>query len=305
VIYVGTAGWSYPQGEGRWDGLFYPRDRRVDKLAYYASHFDAVEINSSFYRPLSPEYAATWARKTPSNFRFTAKLYQKFTHPRMYQEATGSEADLRRDDFDLFKAGLAPLVDAGKLGALLAQFPASFKADDEAFTHLEDLVRQFADYRLAVELRHRSWTDNTDAARLLAESGVAWCIIDEPKFRTSVGAVPLTGRLGYFRFHGRNAADWWHGDRETRYNYLYSAPEQSGLATEVQEVAAHADDTYVFYNNHYRAKAVVNATQLKAALGQPIQADFTDEMLTTYQELTSRGATVAGSPAPRAADGGS
>jgi uncharacterized protein YecE (DUF72 family) len=305
VIYVGTAGWSYPQGEGRWDGLFYPRDGRVDHLAYYASHFDAVEINSSFYRPLSPDYAATWARKTPSTFRFTAKLYQKFTHPRMYEEATGSEPDLRRDDFERFKAGLAPLVDAGKLGALLAQFPASFKADDEAFAHLEDLVRQFADYGLAVELRHRSWTDSPDAARLLAESGVAWCIIDEPKFRTSVGAVPLTSRLGYFRFHGRNAAEWWHGNRETRYNYLYSAPEQSRLATEIQEVAAHADDTYVFYNNHYRAKAVVNATQLKAAIGQPVQTDFTVEMLDEYPELKSLGVAAESAPASRAADGGS
>jgi uncharacterized protein YecE (DUF72 family) len=302
VIYVGTAGWSYPQGEGRWDGLFYPRDRRVDHLTYYASHFNAVEINSSFYRPLSPDYAQTWARKTPADFRFTAKLYQKFTHPRMYTEATGDEADLRRDDFERFKAGLAPLAEAGKLGALLAQFPASFKADAEAYTHLEDLIRQFVDYGLAVELRHRSWTDSPDAARLLEESGVAWCIIDEPKFKTSVGAVPLTGRLAYFRFHGRNAAEWWHGDRETRYNYLYSAPEQSGLAAEVADAAAHTEDTYVFYNNHYRAKAVVNATQLKAALGQPVQADFTAEMLSSYPELGTLVTPSAAAPLERAAE---
>src|SRR5262249_27414258 len=151
----------------------------------------------SFYRPLSPDYAASWARKTPSTFRFTAKLYQKFTHPRMYEEATGGEADLRRDDFERFKSGLAPLVDAGKVGALLAQFPASFKADDDASSHLEDIVRHFAEYGLAVELRHRSWTDSSDASRLLTAAGVAWCIIDEPKFRTSVGAVPLTSHLGY------------------------------------------------------------------------------------------------------------
>jgi uncharacterized protein YecE (DUF72 family) len=285
LIYVGTAGWSYPQGAGRWEGLFYPADRGVDRLEYYAAHFDAVEINSSFYRPVAPNVARNWARKTTAGFRFTAKLYQKFTHPRMYKEATGAEPDLRTDDFQTFKAGLAPLVEAGKLGALLAQFPPSFKADEEGLTHLEDLLRQFADYPLAVELRHRSWTDDQQAARLLAESGVAWCRIDEPKFRTSVGEVPMTSRLGYFRFHGRNAADWWHGDRETRYNYLYSAGEQTQLAAEVQEVAADSDDTYVFYNNHYRAKAVVNATQLKVALGQPLQADFTPELLAEYPEL--------------------
>jgi len=298
VIYVGTAGWSYPQGQGRWDGVFYPADRKVDRLEYYAAHFDAVEINSSFYRPIEPHVARAWAEKTPARFRFTAKLYQKFTHPKMYEEATGTAAELRRDDFERFKAGLAPLAEAGKLGALLAQFPPSFKADEESFTQLEDLVRQFHEYPLAVELRHRSWTDNPDAARLLADENVAWCIIDEPKFRTSIGAVPVTSRLGYFRFHGRNAAEWWPGDRESRYDYLYGAAEQQQLASEVEAVAARADETYVFYNNHYRAKAVANATQLKLALGQPVNADFTPEMLAEYPDLAQ---AVGGDKAARAA----
>lgn len=293
MIYVGTAGWSYPQGKGRWDGVFYPTDRRVDRLEYYAAHFDAVEINSSFYRPVEPNVARSWARKTPAGFRFTAKLYQKFTHPKMYREATGAEADLQAADFERFKAGLAPLADAGKLGALLAQFPPSFKADEEALTHLEDLVRQFGEYPLAVELRHRSWTENPDVAKLLAEEGVAWCIIDEPKFRTSVGAVPITSRLGYFRFHGRNAAEWWHGDRETRYDYLYSAAEQKQLAAEVESVAARTAETYVFYNNHYRAKAVANALQLELALGQPLRGDLTPEMLAEYPELAQAVAQAA------------
>ncbi|HZU06435.1 MAG TPA: DUF72 domain-containing protein [Chloroflexota bacterium] len=292
VIYVGTAGWSYPQGEGRWEGLFYPADRRIDRLQYYARFFNAVEINSSFYRPLLPHVARSWARKTPPAFRFTAKLYQKFTHPKMYQEATGEAADLRAEDFAQFKAGIAPLAEAGKLGALLAQFPPSFKADDETLTQLEDLLRQFAEYPLAVELRHRSWSESKEAARLLAEHGVAWCIIDEPKFHTSLGAVPLTSRLGYFRFHGRNAAQWWQGDRETRYDYLYNSAEQAELAAQVQAVAARTDETYVFYNNHYRAKAVVNATQLKLTLGQPVNLDFTPQMLATYPELAALVARV-------------
>jgi uncharacterized protein YecE (DUF72 family) len=297
MIYVGTAGWSYPEGNGAWNGIFYPAGRRVDQLAYYAERFAAVEINSSFYRPIAPEVARGWARRTPPGFRFTAKLYQKFTHPKMYREATGTEADVRAEDVTRFKAGLAPLAEAGKLGALLAQFPPSFKASPETLTQLEDLLRQFQEYPLAVELRHRSWSDDPDVARLLLEYGVAWCIIDEPKFRTSIGAVPLTSRLGYFRFHGRNAAEWWHGDRETRYDYLYSPAEQAQLAAEVRTVAARAEDTYVFYNNHYRAKAVANAAQLKLALGQPITADFTPEMLATYPDLAAALAQAA--PAAR------
>src|SRR5206468_6447967 len=101
----------------------------------------------------------------------------------------------------------------------------------------------------------------------------------EPKFKTSIRDVPLTSRLGYFRFHGRNYDQWWKGDRESRYNYLYSAAEQSQLASEVGEVAERTADTYAFYNNHYKAKAVVNALQLKAEFGQPTTADFTEELL--------------------------
>lgn len=285
MIYVGTAGWSYAQGVGKWEGLFYPPDKQIDRLSYYAEHFRAVEINSSFYGLLQPHVTNSWAHKTPSDFRFTAKLYQKFTHPKMYEEATGQAAELRAEDFARFKEGVAPLVEAGKLGALLAQFPPSFKASEETLTELEDLLQQFAEYPLAVELRHRSWSDSAEAARLLREHDVAWCLIDEPKFRTSVGAVPRTSRLGYLRFHGRNAADWWRGDRETRYNYLYDGREQGELAAEVRAVAERAADTYVFYNNHYRAKAVANATQLQLALGQPLSGEFTPEMLAAYPEL--------------------
>jgi uncharacterized protein YecE (DUF72 family) len=287
MIYVGTAGWSYPEGEGKWDGVFYPRDSKLDRLQYYAEHFRTVEVNSSFYRPLAPHVARSWAKKTPPDFRFTAKLYQKFTHPKMYKEATGDEAEIHAADLTRFKEGVEPLATAGKLGALLAQFPPSFKADDETLQQLEDLIRQFAEYPLAVELRHRSWSDSEAARRLLEENDTAWCVIDEPKFRTSVGAVPLTSGLGYFRFHGRNAAQWWRGDRETRYDYLYSAQEQEQLAAAVGSVAARTEDTYVFYNNHFGAKAVANAAQLEGLLGQPIEGEFTEEMQARYPELLS------------------
>ena len=211
MIYVGTSGWSYPTGEGRWDGIFYPPGKKVDQLEFYAGHFNAVEVNSTFYRPASPHVVKNWAKKTPPEFRFAVKLYQKFTHPKMFQESTGKEAEIDRDDFEQFRAGVEPLLESAKLGCLLAQFPPSFKHGDDTIEYLDDLARQFDGYPLAVELRHRSWTDNPDTFRLLAEHDAAWCIIDEPKFRTSVGDVPLTSKLGYFRFHGRNARQWWTG----------------------------------------------------------------------------------------------
>src|ERR671927_2004294 len=130
---VGTSGWSYPKAAGTWDGVFYPpglADR--DKLAFYARYFDTVEINSSFYRPPSPYAARAWADKVPDDFRFTAKLWQKFTHPRMFEKATGRAVSARSEagrdsshartlnptDFQVFAEGLAPLAEAGKLGVL-------------------------------------------------------------------------------------------------------------------------------------------------------------------------------------------
>ena len=285
MIYIGTSGWSYPSGEGRWEGVFYPKGIETDHLEYYSRYFNAVEVNSSFYRPISPNVAANWVKKTPRDFRFTAKLYQKFTHPKMFEEATGKVAQLDPADFDTFRAGLQPLGESGKLGALLAQFPPSFKHDEESVIYLEDLIRSFKDYPMAVELRHRSWSDDPDTFRLLETYKVAWCIIDEPKFRTSIGDVPLTSEFGYFRFHGRNAMEWWKGDRETRYNYLYSPQELRGLAAEVKEVSERTGDSYFFYNNHYGAKAVVNALQMKLELHQPVPKDLPGLLIERYPEL--------------------
>jgi uncharacterized protein YecE (DUF72 family) len=329
ALYVGTAGWSYPGGEGRWDGVFYPGTLAdKEKLAYYAQFFNAVEINSSFYRPPNAQAAKAWAAKVPAEFRFTAKIWQKFTHPKMFEEATGKPATLRDDDFDLFVGGVEPLASAGKLGALLAQFPASFKADPGNLDYLTDLVRRFAagGFPLAVELRHRGWTDDQQLGPLVRalfeEEGVAWTMIDEPKFRTSIRDVPLTSRIGYFRFHGRNFAQWWHHDvAEDRYNYLYPAAEQAELTAEVAEVAERTENTFVFYNNHYRAKAVVNALQLRASLNDMPHASLPASLLDEYPQLAAftplgadarsgqgepstdavPGGVAAGSPAPLAA----
>lgn len=292
TLYVGTAGWSYPKGEGRWDGVFYPVSLAdKDKLAFYAQYCNAVELNSSFYRPPSPFAARGWAAKVPDDFRFTAKVWQKFTHPKMFEEATGEAATVRAEDFEQFVGGLAPLAEAGKLGALLAQFPPSFKPDEGTLDYLTDLVHRFhgEGFPLAVELRHRDWTDpegHGPAVRtLFEEEGVAWTIIDEPKFRTSIRDVPRTGAFAYFRFHGRNYQQWWrHDAAEDRYNYRYTAPEQQELAAEVREAAQQASDTYVFYNNHYGAKAIVNAVELKTVFGQPPAQPLPEPLLEKYRD---------------------
>ena len=268
-LYIGTAGWSYPKGEGTWTGYFYPSSKIVE-LEYYSQFFNTVEINSSFYRPPDPGYVYNWVRRVPEGFLFSVKLWQKFTHPRMYQDSTGNEAVIAQSDVDRFNRSIEPLAESGKLGALLAQFPPSFKNDAYGRQILNAVIKTFNQYRLAVELRHRSWSDDDNAASLLKEYNVAWVQIDEPKFHTSVALeVPLTANMAYFRFHGRNAEMWWRGDSETRYKYLYSTEEIDELANRVNSAGDRLIVAY--FNNHWQGYAPRNAVHLKKALQLPFQ----------------------------------
>jgi uncharacterized protein YecE (DUF72 family) len=294
MIKVGTSGWSYPSGDGRWNGIFYParRSKGFDDLAFYAQHFDTVEVNSSFYRVPSVESTAAWARRTPPGFDFSLKLYQKFTHPEMFLKATGMDpADLDRRDVDEFRAALDPLARAGKLGALLAQFPASFKNEPSSRGYLEWLLRAFKDYALAVELRHRSFSeDPIEAMQLLAEYGAALVQIDEPKFKDSIrqNRRPNVNTIYYMRLHGRNAAEWWtHEKSEDRYNYLYSASELDPIVEDVEAASRDVRKTYVYANNHFSAKSVANAASIKNKLGQPLPGEYPDTFTERYPDLKS------------------
>lgn len=265
-LYIGTSGWSYPKGKGTWTGFFYPMGK-VNELEYYSQFFNAVEINSSFYRPPNPGYVYNWVRKVPDDFLFTVKLWQKFTHPKMYEEAYGKEAVISRADVELFSRSIEPLVKHKKLGALLAQFPPSFKNDDYGRQILNAVISTFRRYRLAVELRHRSWSDDDHTAQLLQEYDVAWVQIDEPKFKSSIAnELPVTSDMAYFRFHGRNAEMWWKGDSETRYKYLYSSEEIDELASKVKATAERTSLLFAFFNNHWQAYAPRNATDIKKRL---------------------------------------
>jgi uncharacterized protein YecE (DUF72 family) len=281
-IYIGTSGWSYPKGEGTWTGYFYPTSK-VNELEYYSHFFNAVEVNSSFYRPPNPGYVYNWVRRVPESFLFAVKLWQKFTHPKMYKEATGEDAVISQKDVDLFNHGIEPLVRYEKLGALLAQFPPSFKNDSYGQQMLNAVISTFNQYKLAVELRHRSWSDDKNIAHLLRGNNVSWVHIDEPKFQSSLAAeVPQTSDMAYFRFHGRNREMWWKGDSETRYKYLYSSDEIDELANKVKAVTDKTNLTFVFFNNHWQGYAPRNAVSMMKSLQLPfselpIQPPLTDE----------------------------
>jgi uncharacterized protein YecE (DUF72 family) len=311
-IRVGTSGWSYPGGRGTWNGAFYPakgaRARGFDELEFYARWFDVVEINSTFYGQPRAAVTARWAERTPPGFEFAVKLYQKFTHPLMFREAAAEAAPgadarwldeagaVRQADVDEFKSGLEPLAAAGKLGPVLVQFPPSFTATPDAVDYLGWLLRTFGDYALAVELRHRSWSDReADTAGLLAAYGAAWVLIDEPKFEFSIrqgwraaagDAESPAQDLAYMRFHGRNAAEWWrHAAAEDRYNYLYTERELRPFATAAAGAGASLKKAYLFFNNHFSAQGVANAVQLRRQLGQHVPEPLPADLLARFPWL--------------------
>jgi uncharacterized protein YecE (DUF72 family) len=270
-IYIGTSGWSYPRGEGTWRGYFYP-DARINELEYYSHFFRTVEMNSSFYHPPDPRLVNRWIYQVPHDFLFSVKLWQKFTHPKMFKEVTGQDTVVTRGDADIFLKSIEPLIRTGKLGLLLAQFPPSFKNDKQGQQTLSSIVKLFGHLRLAIELRDRSWSDTTDTAELFAKHNVTWAQVDEPKFRTSIAkSIPLTGNVAYFRFHGRNVEQWWTGNNETRYKYLYSLKEIQELAEKVISISEKTNLTFVYFNNHWQGYAPRNAIDLMKALQLPFK----------------------------------
>jgi uncharacterized protein YecE (DUF72 family) len=303
TVRVGTSGWSYPSGRGTWNGIFYPRRgtrgfRAADELSYYAEHFDTVEVNSSFYRPPAAATTARWVTQTPEGFEFSVKLHQKFTHVMPIGRGTPMPGEARTAstvprptpaDVAEFRAGLEPIAGSGKLGAVLVQFPPGFHHDRDSLAYLARLLDTFRDYPMAVELRHRSWSDGGAATTdVLDRFQAAWVQIDEPKFRLSIrqDLAPNIERFYYMRLHGRNGAQWWSPEApEDRYNYLYSPEELRPFAEVVETVRPEVRKAYLYLNNHFAAKSVVNATVLKHQLGQPVTGEYRSEMLDAYPEL--------------------
>jgi uncharacterized protein YecE (DUF72 family) len=282
IIRVGPAGWSYPD----WAGYVYPprRSKGFHEAAYLAEFFDTIEINTSFYQPLRPDHATQWIDRVAANprFVFTAKLWQRFTH----DPVSAAPGAISKDERAV-RAGFDPLYKAGKLGAVLLQFPFSFHRTSETVAHLAALLKRFADYPLVVEVRHASWNDPETFA-LLREHRAGFCNIDQPIIGRSLEpSESATSPVGYVRLHGRRYDTWFTDDAtiptHERYNYLYSPEELAPWAGRIRKVAENARDTFVVTNNHYQGKAVVNALQLisilkrsKVKVPEPLRAHYSE-----------------------------
>jgi uncharacterized protein YecE (DUF72 family) len=247
-----------------------------------AEFFDTIEINTSFYNPIRAEHAKGWIGRVAANtnFMFTAKMWQRFTH-----DPSTSTVNPSIEDEKLVRAGFDVLRDAGKLGAVLLQFPFSFHRTTETFAYLDGVLKRFADYPLVVEVRHATW-NVPEVFELLRERGVGFCNIDQPVIGKSLEpSARATGTVGYVRLHGRRYDTWFSDDEAVpsfeRYNYLYSEEELRPWAARVEKVAKAARDVYVITNNHYQGKGVVNALQLismlkesKVKVPEPLRAKY-------------------------------
>ncbi len=284
-IKVGPAGWSHQN----WNGVVYPtpRPRGFHELSYLAHYFPLIEINTSLYRPVRPELSRLWVKKVEDipRFQFTVKMYHVFTHERI----------LNRDDVAVFKQGLAPLLEAGRLGAVLMQFPRSFRATPENQQYLERLRKAFQGLPLVAELRHSDWND-PDPVRRLADNEIGFANIDQPRLPHSMPPTAhVTSPIGYVRLHGRNYEEWFssgngsvspHGPMpgQGRHNYLYSSAQLEAWRPRIEAVSRYAATTFVVTNNSFRGQAVVNALQLMS-MTRSERVNVPPRLLDAYPEL--------------------
>ncbi len=281
-LFVGTTGWSYPD----WNDLVYPsrRPKKFSELALLSKLFDVVEINSTYYHPPSASASQQWLAQVEPNprFRFTAKIWQKL----VLEKLPASGAGYSQTDIALTKRGMRPLLEAGRLGALLAPFPQSFHYSNENRDRLFRLLEAFQEYPLVVEVRHQSWHQPEVLAELHRRE-VGFANIDQPQIGQGLGFTALAiGRIAYFRFHGRNQLQWLNKDAgvEARYDYLYAAEELGSFVAPIQNALPQTESAYVIFNNYPRAQAVVNALQLQFELtGKKVNVP--EKLLRAYPDL--------------------
>jgi uncharacterized protein YecE (DUF72 family) len=251
MIYFGTSGFSYKD----WVGPFYPEGMpRGDWLSFYAREFNVTELNFTYYRIPDRSTLERLADKTPDGFLFTLKAHQKMTHERVRDG----------DSFAEFVSALDPLMERGKFGCILAQFPWSFRRNEDGLDYLRFLRQRLADLPVVVEFRNREWICD-ETFDFLRENDLGFCCVDQPRLKGLIPPVAeVTSKTGYARFHGRNAKKWWqHDEAWERYDYSYSEEELEEWVPKLRKLEEEADNTFVFANNHWQGQAVQTARQLR------------------------------------------
>ena len=251
MIYLGTSGFSYKD----WVGPYYPEGLpRSAWLSFYAREFKTTELNFSYYGLPTTSTLERLLEKTPADFLFTLKAHKDMTHQREDNEGV----------FSQFVNALSPLLDAGRLGCVLAQFPWSFRPGQESLEYLSFLRQQMGSLPVVIELRNRGWIGEETFA-FLRENDLGFCCVDEPRLKGLMPPVAeATSSISYVRFHGRNAKKWWqHKEAWERYDYTYSDEELQEWIPKIGKLEETTDKTFVFANNHWQGQAVQTARQLR------------------------------------------
>lgn len=298
---VGTCSWT--DASLVKDSDFYPARARSaeDRLQYYQSQFDVVEVDSSYYTMPSHVNSKLWVERTRPDFIFDIKAFRLFTG---HQTPVNTlPADIRRDLpaaiahrkanlylrdvpaelidelWRRFKDALAPLNDAGKLGVVLFQFPPWFAYSKKQLDHIAYCRSMLPQFNMAIEFRNSSWLDDSnrdETISFLQQNNLAYVCVDEPQgYRSSVPPIAeATSERALVRYHGRNT-QMWESKRATanqRFNYRYSEDELREWLPKIKYLAEKAKQVHILFNNHYRDKAVSNARQMKTLLNKPDHA---------------------------------
>jgi uncharacterized protein YecE (DUF72 family) len=292
-ILIGTASWSDPGFVERW----YPRRLPAgERLAWYAQHFEMVEVNSTFYSLPDLRMVERWCAATPDPFTFDVKLHQLFSFhstpakllpPDLQQRAevdgkgkVTPTPDLEKALLDIFLRSMSVLRSAGKLGVLLLQLSPAFSPRMHELEELDQLIGRLRDYRLAIEFRNRNWAigDQLDATiDFLRERNVAFVNVDAPAsghftvMPSDLDEITHPG-VAYLRLHGRNAKAYITGKTvAARFDYDYSDKEISQVAERTKKLAQEARDVHVIFNNNNLDYAPRAAIRLRKALGQIVK----------------------------------
>ena len=290
-IRVGISSWTEPTLIKA--GTFYPADATTaeERLRFYAMKFPIVEVDSTFYAIVNEKTAQLWVERTPKDFTFDAKAYALLTqHPTpaarlprdLREKLSASKPNLYFKDlgpkdkesvWDRFREGLQPLQDAGKLGAVLFQFPKWFLPNPGSYRFMEDLREWLPDFRIAIEFRQVAWMKEERRERVLQflkGHGFTYVAVDEPQgFSSSVPPVAaVTAPLAMVRFHGRNRDTWEKKGISTaeKFRYLYYRAELQAWVPNLRKMATEASEVHAVMNNCYADYSVRNAVDLAELL---------------------------------------
>jgi len=254
-LYIGTSGYDYPE----WKGIFYPeKTARARFLEYYATQFNSLELNGTFYRMPTSGQMQNMITRTGGKVKFSVKAFQDLTH--------NTDKSFFPPLVSEFKKALEPLLVDNLLLCALFQFPQSFHYEKDQRIYLDLLLQEMAGIPVVVEMRNTQWqTDQVYDA--LRQRNIGWCITDNPTLSNLPKlAYITTSDIAYIRFHGRNAAMWYKGDAVTRYDYLYNDAELESFINPIWELLRHAKIVQLFFNNHAKSQATVNAKKIEMLL---------------------------------------